>query len=41
MQEPLLDRPTSVSALKPVGERKELTTNRASRVIVVGFTRQP
>ena len=37
MQEPLPDRPTPVSALKPAGERKEMTMNRGSYGIVVGF----
>jgi hypothetical protein len=37
MQEPLLDRPASVSALTPAGERKEMIRNRAVPGIVVGF----
>ena len=41
MQEPLLDPPTPVSALKPAGERKEMTTNGAAHGIVVGFAHQP
>jgi hypothetical protein len=41
MQEPLLDRPTSVSALAPTGERKEVTKNHALHGIVVGFACQP
>ncbi len=39
MQEQLLGRPTPVSALTPAGERKEMTRNRATRGIVVGFGR--
>ena len=41
MQEPLLDRPASVSALTPAGGRKEMTTNGAAHGIVVGFACQP
>jgi hypothetical protein len=37
MQEPLPDRPTPVSALKPAGERKEMTRNLVTRGIVVGL----
>jgi hypothetical protein len=37
MQEPLLGRPMPVSALTPAGERKEMTKNRATHGIVVGF----
>ena len=39
MQEPLPDSPTPVSALTPAGGRKEMTINRASPGIVVGFAR--
>jgi hypothetical protein len=41
MQEPLLDRPASVSALTPAGGRKEMTMNRALLWILVGFAGQP
>jgi hypothetical protein len=41
MQEPLPDRPASVSALTPAGERKEMTMNRATPGIIVGFAGLP
>jgi hypothetical protein len=41
MQGTLPDRPASVSALTPAGERKEMTMNRATHGIVVGFAGLP
>ena len=41
MQEPLPARPAPVSGPMPAGGRKEMTMNRASRGIVVGFAGQP
>jgi hypothetical protein len=41
MQETLPDRPKPVSALTPAGGRKQMTRNRVTPKIVVGFEGQP
>jgi hypothetical protein len=41
MQVHIAGRPAPVSALSPAGERKEVTINRATPGIVLGFAREP